>query len=137
MKAYMKLKYCFILLCFRVLLQRPGYNPNPNQGGPPGQVGPGAQVMMGSRPIMSSAPPNAYVGGPQVRPGGPGMSPQAINSMKRLSDMRAPNQPGKQYVCVSVLSTVLILTFPFFEGSLDRPVQRRRRSWLTRFFLRK
>lgn len=42
----------------------------------------------------STAPPNAYIN-PQVRPGGPGMSPQPMGPMKRPGDMRAPNQPGK------------------------------------------
>jgi hypothetical protein len=52
--------------------------------------------MMGPRPTLNTAPPNAYVGGPQVRPGGPGMSPQGqMGPMKRPGDMRAPNQPGK------------------------------------------
>lgn len=49
--------------------------------------------MMGPRPNLASAPPNAYVGSP-IRPGGPGMN-QSMGPMKRQSDSRVPNQPGK------------------------------------------
>jgi len=69
---------------------RPGFNPN-NQGSP-GNV-PGNNVMMGPRPNLASAPPNAYVGSP-LRPGGPGMN-QSMGPMKRQSDSRVSNQPGK------------------------------------------
>merc|ERR550517_1063727 len=48
---------------------------------------------MGPRPNLASAPPNAYVGSP-LRPGGPGMN-QSMGPMKRQSDSRVSNQPGK------------------------------------------
>jgi hypothetical protein len=52
--------------------------------------------MMGQRPSMIGNPtqPNSY-SGQTVRPGGPGMSPQALGPGKRPGDMRAPNQTGK------------------------------------------
>lgn len=52
--------------------------------------------MMGQRPNMigNPTPPNSCSGQP-VRPGGPGMSPQALGPGKRPGDMRAPNQTGK------------------------------------------
>ena len=71
--------------------QRPAFNPNSQ--GAAGNA-PGNMVMMGPRPSLASTPPNAYVGS-QIRPGGPGMSPQTMGPMKRPSDVRVSNQPGK------------------------------------------
>ena len=73
--------------------QRPSFNQIQNS---PRSASAANSPMMGQRPNMmgNPAPPNAYVGQP-VRPGGPGMSPQALGPGKRPSDMRAPNQAGK------------------------------------------
>jgi hypothetical protein len=78
--------------------------------------------MMGQRPSMIGNPtqPNSY-SGQTVRPGGPGMSPQALGPGKRPGDMRAPNQTGKLYKNIYLLNCVFLvsISIQFFIVSVQ------------------